>query len=146
LILILFLTSACGFPSTTTESPDSDRNDRGGTHESIEPAVEEWIDDNMDDLSEQIGELVTGDLPIARDIVAEAVKRALLSYLEWKIIEVETSEDKRERIARVRLVFPLRLELQVISREYQIRVDYVLRIRENRVVDSDIDLDSFKME
>jgi len=138
LIVIPLAASACS-------PPDSDEDGRGGPCESIEPAVEEWLDDNLDDISEVIGELVTLDLPIARDIVAEAAKRALLSHLEREIVKAEPSQDKRECIARVRLTFPLTIDLPLISLDRKVQVDYVLRIQGNSVMDSDIDLDSFHM-
>jgi len=147
LIVIPLAALACSSPKTTpTPPPDSDKDSQGGPCEGIEPAVEAWIDDNLDEVGEKVGELVTLDLPIARDIVAAAVERALLPYLEREIVKAEPSQDKQTCIARVRLTFPLRIDLPLISQEHQVQVDYELHIRENRVVDSDIDLDSFQME
>ena len=147
LIIIPLIALACSSPEATpTPHPDSNKDSVGGSCDSIEPAIEEWLDDNLDDISEIIGELVTLDLPIARDIVAKAVEKALLSYLEWEIVRAEPSQDERSCITRVRLTFPLRIDLPLIKQEHKVQVEYVLRIQEERVVDSDIDLDSFHME
>ncbi len=108
--------------------------------------METWLESHADSISQEIGALVTGNLPIARDIAAAAAKTALLAYLEWEVIEIEKLEGGQEQIATVRLIFPLRLKLAVISEEHRIQVDYVLRIRDCIVVDSYLDLDSFQME
>jgi hypothetical protein len=147
LIVIPLAALACSSPKTTpTPPPDSDKDSQGAPCEGIKPVVEAWIDDNLDEVGEKVGELVTLDLPIARDIVAAAVESALQSYLKREIVEAEPSQDKQTCIARVRLIFPLRIDLPLISQEHQVQVDYELHIRENRVVDSDFDLDSFQME
>ena len=147
LIVIPLAALACSSPeSSPTLPPDSDEDSQGNPCEGIEPVVEAWIDDNLDEVGEEVGKLVTLDLPIARDIVAAAVERALQSYLEWEIVEAEPSQAKQTCIARVRLTFPLRIDLPLISLEHQVQVDYELHIRENRVVDADFDLDSFQME
>ena len=147
LIVITLAALACSSPeSSPTFPPGSDEDSQGNPCDGIEPVVEAWVDENLDEIGEKVGELVTLDLPIARDIVAAAVESALQSYLEWENVEAEPSQAKQECIARVRLTFPLRIDLPLISQEHKVQVDYVLRIRENRVVDSDIDLDSFRME
>ena len=143
LIIIVSVASACSAPAQPSGSASDEQS---AAIKSIEPAIEVWVDDNMDDIAEKVGELVTLDFPIARDIAAEATRRAILSNLKWKIIEVEESQDNLEYITRVRLTFPLRLELPLVSQEHKVQVDYVLRIRESKVEDSDIDLDSFQME
>ena len=143
LIITISAVSACSAP---TQLNGSASDEQSAAIKSIEPAIEVWVDDNMDDIAEKVGELVTLDFPIARDIAAEATRRAILSNLKWKIIEVEESQDNLEYITRVRLTFPLRLELPLVSQEHKVQVDYVLRIRESKVEDSDIDLDSFQME
>jgi len=147
LIVIPLAALACSSPeSSPTFPPDPDEDSQGNPCEGIEPVVEAWVDENLDEIGEKVGELVTGDLPIARDIVAAAVESALQSYLEWEIVKAEPSQDKRECIARVRLTFPVTIDLPLISLDRKVQVDYVLRIQENRVVDADFDLDSFQMK
>lgn len=147
LIVIPLAVLACSSSEIiATPPPDSDEDSRGGPCEGIEPIVEAWVDENLDEVGEKVGELVTRDLPIARDIVAAAVESALQSYLEWESVEAEPSQTKQTCIARVRLTFPLTIDLPLISLDRKVQVDYELHIRENRVVDSDFDLDSFQME
>ena len=134
--------AGCGGETNGTGDADSIPE----TEECLESAVETWINSHLDSISEEIGTLVTGDLPIAKGLAAGAVKTALLASLQWEIGEVEALEGKQEQIARVRLTFPLELKLVVISEEHRIQVDYVLRIRDCTVVDSYLDLDSFHME
>ena len=108
--------------------------------------MEAWVGGNLDEVGEKVGELVTLNFPIARDIVAAAVESALQSYLEWEIVEAEPSQPKQTCIARVRLTFPLTIDLPLISLDRKVQMDYELHIREDRVVDADFDLDSFQME
>ena len=142
LLAILLQSAGCG--GETTDTTDSEGVP--GTEECLESAVETWINSYLGEISEEIGALVTGDLPIARDVAAGAVKKALLAYLEWEVVEVEELEGGQEQIARVRLTFPLELKLVVISEEHRIQVDYVLRVRDCTVSDSYLDLDSFHIE
>ena len=147
--MALVMFSACllqfaGCGGETTDTGDAESIPE--TEECIESAVETWLESHLDSISEEIGALVTGNLPIAKGLAAGAVKIALLAYLEWEIVEVEELEGGQEQIARARLIFPLELKIVVISEEHRIQVDYVLRIRECIVVDSYLDLDSFQME
>jgi FtsZ-binding cell division protein ZapB len=111
-----------------------------------EPFVELWLEANIDDISEMVGGLITLNMPIAKDIAAKVVEQALMSYLEWDIVNTALSPDNQTCIKTVRLTFPIKMDLAQLSMQYGVQVDYLLRIRENRVIDSDIDLESFNMK
>jgi len=108
------------------------------------PIVEAWIYDYIDEISDEIGALVTANLPVARDIASAAVKKAITKNLQCKIIEAEARQNGQEHDVRVRLAFPLEFDLpKVPTKKYTVEADYILRVREGNVVDSNIDLDSF---
>jgi len=139
--LLVILLIAVGCDSWETE-PSREENPCAN----IERAVDDWIDDNVEELSEEIGALVTGDLPLVRDIAAGAIKIALLAWLEFSIENVEPVKGTERCLARVRLEFPLELSIPLVGTiGYRVSVDYDITVEDGEVIDSDIDLSSFEM-
>ena len=111
LLVILLVSVGCDSlgatppPESTPEDPCTD----------IEDAVEDWIHDNVDELSQEIGVLVTGDLPLVRGIVAEVIETALLAWVEFSVEDAEPIQGRDRCSARVRLEFPLELSIPLVG-------------------------------
>lgn len=114
--------------------------------ENTEFAVEIWLKNNVDNIAETIGELITLDLPIVKNIASELVSEALLHFLQWEIVDTESASDDQTCIVRTRLFVPIKIDLPLLSKEFKVQVDYLLYVRGGNVMDSDIDLQSFEME
>ena len=138
--IILLVSAGCESLETTPPTPQED------PCANIERVVDDWIDDNVEELSEDIGALVTGGLPLARDIAAIAIEGALLAWVEFSVENVEPIGGTDRCSARVKLEFPLELEIPLLGKKgYRVSVDYDVAVEDGEVIDSDIDLSSFDM-
>ena len=144
LAVVLVVAAGCSSPQEAT--PPLKSTPEEVPLSEIESAVQDWVVSNVDEVSEQIGSLVTGDLPLARDIVAKAIKTGLLSWLEFSIEYEESLKGTDRYSARVRLEFPLEVEIPLVGKKgYRVSVSYDIIVEDGKVTDSDIDLDSFEM-
>ena len=142
-LLVIFLLSVGCDSLGATPPPESTPEDPCAN---IERAVDDWIDDKVDELSQEIGSLATGGLPLVRGIAAEAIKIALLAWLEFSIENVGPVEGTDICSARVRLEFPLELSIPLVGTiGYRVSVAYDITAEDGEVIDSDIDLSSFEM-
>ncbi len=144
LVLCTLLLQSVGCGGGNNDTINCDSKDYPPELKPFVPIVEAWIYDYIDEISDEIGALVTANLPVARDIASAVVKKAITKNLQCKIIEAEARQSGQEHDVRVRLAFPLEFDLPKLpTKAYNIEVDYILRVREGSVVDSNIDLDSF---
>jgi len=144
LVVVLLVAAGCSSSQEDTPLPKSTPEEVPCGD--VESAVEDWVVADVDELSEQIGSLVTGDLPLARDIVAKAIETALLAWLEFSVESVEPLEGTDGCSARVKLEFPLEIEIPLLGKKgYRISVSYDIIVEDGKVTDSDIDLASFEM-
>ena len=145
LAVVLLVATGCSSSQEDTALPKSSPEE--DTYSNVESAVQDWVVANVDELSEQIGSLVTGDLPLARDIVAKAIETGLLAWLEFSVGSVEPLEGTDRCSARVKLEFPLELQIPLVGKKgYRISVSYDIIVEDGEVTDSDINLDSFEMK
>jgi outer membrane protein assembly factor BamB len=160
LLIVSIIASGCASPETiepgdnvteapktteTTEPLESDEEE-DIIRIDVKTSVAGWIPVNVDDVSETIGSLVTADTPIARDIVARAIRAALLAELELEVEHTRPLDGPDRYSARVALGFPLLLELSVLGqKEYWVKVGYDFTIEDGQVTDADIDASSFEM-
>jgi len=108
--------------------------------------VQDWVRDNVDELSQRIGAIVTANLPFARDIAAKAIEKTLLTHLQLSIEYAEPVRGTNKCSARVRLEFPLELQIPLVDKKgYHVSVQYDLILENGKVTDADIDLSSFQM-
>ena len=140
LLVILLVPAGCdsleATPPTLEENPCAN----------IERAVDDWIDDSVDELSEEIGSLATGGLPLAKDIVAIATEAALLAWVEFSVEDAEPIQGTDRCSARVKLEFPLELEIPLLGKiGYRVSIAYDITVEDGEVTDSDINLSSFEM-
>ena len=145
LAVVLLVATGCNSLQEDTPPPKSSPEEIPLSE--IESAVQDWVVANVDELSEQIGSLVTGDLPLARDIVAKAIETALLAWLEFSVESVEPLEGTDGSSAKVKLEFPLELQIPLVGKKgYRVTVSYDIIVEDGKVTDSDINLDSFEMK
>ena len=143
LAVVLLVATGCSSSQEDTLPPKPSPQEYA--YSDVESAVQDWVVANVDELSEQIGSQVTGDLPLARDIVAKAIETALLAWLEFSVESVEPLEGTDGCSARVKLEFPLEVEIPLVGKKgYRINVSYDIIVEDGKVTDSDIDLDSFE--
>ena len=143
LLGILLVAAGCISPEAT---PPSEPSLEEGPFAEIETAVQDWVQDNMAELSEDIGILVTGDLPLARDIVAKAIETALGAWLEYSIEQTQPLEGTNKYSARVKLEFPLELEIPLVGKiGYRVSIAYDIVVENGQVTETDIDISSFQM-
>ena len=141
-LLIMMVVAGCGSPKEDTSTPESSTEKNPCVN--VESAVENWVHDNVDEISEELGALVTGNIPLARDIAAKAIETALLAWMEFSIEHLESIDGKC--LAGVKLEFPLELKIPLVgTKGYRVSVEYDLIIEGGEVTDSDIDLSSFEM-
>lgn len=144
--LAVVLLVATGCSSSQEDTPPPKPSSEEDHYSDVENAVQDWVVANVDELSEQIGSLVTGNLPLARDIVAKVIETALLTWLESSVESVEPLAGTDGYSARVKLEFPLELQIPLVGKKgYRVSVKYDIIIEDGDVTDSDIDLDSFEM-
>jgi hypothetical protein len=77
-----------------------------------------------------VGGLITLNVPIAKDIAAKVVEQALMSYLEWDIVNTALSPDNQTCIETVRLTFPIKMDLAQLSMQYRNYPTKPLRLRD----------------
>ena len=143
LLLIMLVVTGCGSPKEDTGAPESPTEKE--SHIKIEGSIADWVPGNVDELSEEIADQITG-VPIAKDIAATAIKTAMLARLEIQIARVESLNGTDKYSARVNFRFPIELDLPIVGKkEYWISVTYNVIIEEGEVTDSEIDLSSFEM-
>ena len=58
-------------------------------YEEFEPIVEEWVNDYIDEISEDLGELIVFNIPLVKDIAGQLIKDKFVGNPESKIISVE---------------------------------------------------------
>jgi len=147
-LLVMILTTA-GFCCTKTipsEEPTQEE-EQVEAYIEVKASIGGWIPGNVDAISEEIGGLVTADLPVARDIVAKAIKTALLSEFNLSVKHTESLEGEDKYSARVGIEFPILLELPVIGeKEYWVTSYYDFTIDNGEVTDAHIDVSSFEMK
>lgn len=144
LLVISMIITGCGSPEAAEPAATTEEGDVA--HFDVKTSIAGWIPANADNVSETIGALVTADTPIARDIVAKAIKTALLTELEISVEHIRFIEGEDIYSVRVALGFPLLLELPVLGeKEYWVEVSYEFTIEDGQVVDADIDISSFEM-
>ena len=144
LLVILMVAAGCASPEEPTprQEPVPDNN----TCANIEGAVQDWVHDNVDELSQRIGALVTANLPFVRDIAAKAIEEALLARLQLSVEYAEPVSGTDKCSARVTLEFPLELQIPAVGKKgYLVSVQYDLILEDGKVTAADIDLFSFKM-
>ena len=119
----------------------------GSRYEEFEPIVEEWVEDYVDEISEEMGNRVTFNIPGVKDLAGQAIKDGLGDDLQWNIVEVKRNTSTHENFVRIRLsrTFTIDVDIKIasLSKAYIIELDYILNVKDNVVKDFDIDLDSF---
>ena len=116
-------------------------------HEEIEQAAHKWVDENVDELAEQIGPLLTGNLPFISDVASDLIKRGLLGWLEVNVLHHDALEGRHRYFARVELSFPVEVKVPLIGeKRYSVSVQYDFIIENEEVTDADIDTTSFRWE
>ena len=144
LAVVLLVATGCSSSQEDTSLPKSSPEENPYTD--VEIAVQNWVVANVDELSEQIGSLVTVNFWPARDIASKLIETALLAWLEFSVENVEPLEDIDGCSAKVKLEFPLELPLPLVGKKgYRVSVRYDIIVEDREVTDSDIDLDSFEM-
>lgn len=144
--LLVILLVATGCASLKEPAPRQEPALENNPCANIEYAVQDWVRDNADELSQRIGALVTANLPFARDIAAKAIEKALLDRLQLSIEHAEPVSGTNKCLARVTLEFPLELQIPLVGKKgYWVSVQYDLILENGKVTDADIDLSSFKM-
>ncbi len=144
--LLVALLLAAGCAGESEPRPDDPPPEVRGKA-AVDTAVGDWIPGNVDDIAEEIGSLVTGDIPIARDIATEAIRTALLARYELSVEHIEDPEGEDSYAARVGISFPVRITLPLLGeKEYLLRVAYDITIKNGEVIDSSLDASSFEME
>ena len=139
------ISTGCGSPETV--EPAETTEERDIAHIDVKTSVSGWIPTNADNVSDTVGALVTADTPIAKEMVAKAVKTALLSELEISVDHTRPVNGADKYYARVALGFPLLLELPIVGKkEYMVMVSYDFTIDDGQVVEADIDASSFEMK
>ena len=106
--------------------------------------AEDWTKESVSNVSEDIGELVTLNIPLLRSIAASIIKNAIRDVLEWEFsTPSEISENRYEVVARAKAQFSIPL-----VGTYAVSVDYHLEIdvKNETVIDASIDLGSFSFE
>ena len=144
--MLVILLAATGCASPKEAAPRQESALENDPCADIEGAVQDWVGDNVDELSQRIGALVTANLPFARDIAAKAIEKALLSRLQFSIEYAVPVSGTNKCSARVRLEFPLELQIPLVGKKgYHVSVQYDLILENGKVADADIDLSSFQM-
>lgn len=144
LVVILLVAAGCASPKEP--APRQEPALENNTCANIEGAVQDWVRDNADELSQRIGALVTANLPFARDIAAKAIEKALLTRLQLSIEYAEPISGTNKCSARVTLEFPLELQIPLVDkRGYRVSVQYDLILENGKVTAADIDLSSFQV-
>ena len=140
-LVILLVTAGCSASTPPSESPPKE-----DPCADIESAVQDWVQDNVTELSKEIGSLVTRDLPVVRAIAAKAIETALLAWLEFSVEDVEPLKSGDRCSARVKLEFPLEMQIPLVGKKgYRVSLEYDVIVEKGEVTDSDIDISSFKM-
>jgi len=140
LLLVIPLTLGSCTSKDASPEPPSEQEQL----EEIERAVHKWVDENVDELAEQIGPLLTGNLPLLRDVASELIKKGLLAWLDVKILKITTIENEHMYSARAELEFPIVAKLPLLGeKRYSVSVQYDLIIENGEVTDADIDVTSF---
>ena len=116
-------------------------------YEYFEPIAEEWVHDYIDEISEEMGNRVTLNIPGLKDLAGQVIKDGLGDDLQWYIVTVERNTSTNENFVRVRLsrTFTIDVDIKIpnLSKAYTIELDYILNVKDDVVKDFDIDLDSF---
>ncbi len=142
LLAVSLLLGSCKSEDVSPEPPSEQEQ-----WEEIEQAVSKWVDENVDELAEQIGPLLTGNLPFLRDIASDLIKKGLLAWLDVRILKIITIETEHKYSARVELGFPIEAELPLLGeRRYSVSIQYDFIIENGEVTDANIDVTSFDWE
>ena len=140
LMVVPLIMAGCTSTDASHELP-SEQEQR----EEIERAVRKWVEENADELADQIGPLLTGDLPFLRDVASDLIERGLLAWLEVKVLHHHALEGERRYSARTELSLPVKANVPLIGeRQYSISVQYDFIIEDGKVADADIDTASFR--
>ena len=144
LLVIMLVVAGCGSPKEATRPPESSTEKESRIE--LEGSIADWVPGNVDELSEDIADLVIGDLPLAKNIAATAIKTAMLARLEIQIEHVESLNGTDTYSVRANFRFPIEVDLPIVGKkEYWISVTYNITIEEREVTDSEIILSSFEM-
>ena len=113
----------------------------------VETAVADWLSGSADEIAEQLGPLVTLNVPIARDIATEAIRTALLTRYELSVQHVEGAEGTDSYLARVGISFPLHLKLPLLGeKEYMVGVAYDVTVQDGQITESALDPSSVEIK
>ncbi len=145
LMVAALLPVSCA-PAVVEEEEEVVTQEEGEAYIDIKASISGWIPGNVDNISQEIADLVPADIPLARGIVAKAIKTTLLTKVELSVEHVESIAGEDRYSARVNLGFPILLELPVIGKkEYWVSISYDFVIENGQVVDANIDVSSFEM-
>lgn len=113
----------------------------------VETAVADWLPSSADEIAEEVGPQVTGELPIASGIATEAIRTALLTRYELSIQHVEDAEGTDAYLTRVGISFPIRVKLPVVGeKEYLVSLTYNITVRDGQVTESRLDPSSIELK
>ena len=140
----LLVASGCGGQSAESQQEPFDE---AKASQEVTAAVEVWLPDSADEVSEQLGMWVAlGGAPVSGDIAADAVRSGLLGELEVAVEHVELAKGTDSYSGTVSVSFPITVKLTVgrvvdgsdidpgVLKEYLVTALFDVTVTDGRVV------------
>lgn len=153
--ITLFILLICVFTSLFVGCTEQESEIPKKRYEEFEPIVEEWVNDYLDEISDDLGELIAFNIPLVKDIAGQLIKDKFIGQPKSTIISAEENVKTSEIVVTVKISRMLTIdvdkEIDILSRNVTMNiskklhgsVNYRLNIKNGEVKDYDIDLESF---
>ena len=113
--------------------------------EIVQNAVDEWTKAGLRDLSDEMGSLITGDIPVARSVVAGAIHSAIEEKVEWDVGPVTPAVGGR-LMADVDFSVSFEIDVLALKSSYTLSFVYSVLVEDEKVIDADLDLREFLLK
>ena len=106
--------------------------------------AQDWTEQSVSEISEDIGEMVTLNIPVLRSIASSVIESSVRDALDWRLSTPSKIAENRYKVfATVTAQFSV-----ILLGTYTISADYELYIdtKNERVIDATLDLGSFDFQ
>ena len=137
-VAVAVLVGACGGQEpTSTVSPTLSPTPTPDPMIVVQLALDDWTRFGLGDFSEDVANDLTGELPLANSVVAQAIRSTSSDQFQWEVASVRQAA--RGRLgAEVNFAGPLRLKLLGFERSYGLRFAYSVLIENDEVVQASL--------
>ncbi len=100
-------------------------------------AIEDWTRFGSVDFSEDVADDMTGALPVADSVVAQAIRSTSSGQLQWEVDSVRQAARGRLE-AEVNFTSPLQLKLLGFERSFVLRFSYSALVENEEIVEANL--------